>query len=175
MRLSVIDLWHVYLKFNGRVADGGAAYRLPSRREVPPMRALSRIGDVLIAIAVIAFTLPLIGCLCVAIKLDSKGPAFAYEPRLGPGGRQFFAIKFRTTHYDPQRGARALWDRAARETRLGPLLHYSRIDELPGIFNVLLGDVRLIGNRRAEVRDLRQIAKWAAWAAAAAVAFETLG
>lgn len=139
------------------------------------MRALSRIGDVLIAVAVIAFTLPLIGILCVAIKLESKGPAFAYEPRLSPDGRRFFAIKFRTAQHDPERGARALWDRAARDTRLGPLMRYSRIDELPGIFNVLLGDVRLIGNERAEARDLRQIAKWAAWAAAAAVAFETLG
>lgn len=140
------------------------------------MRAyLSRVGDVLIAVALILFTLPLIGFLSLAIKLDSNGPVFEYERRLGADGRRFYAMKFRTTEHDPELRSKAIWNRAARETSLGRLLHYSRISDLPGIFNVLLGDVRLIGSERGEARDLRHLAKWAAWAAAAAAAFEVLG
>jgi lipopolysaccharide/colanic/teichoic acid biosynthesis glycosyltransferase len=133
---------------------------------------LTRVGDVLISVALILFTLPLIGFVSLAIKLDSDGPVFACYPGLGPDGRRFFVVKFRTTEHDPDRTA---WDRSARETRVGALLRYTRMDELPGIFNVLLGDIRLLGSERAETRDLQNLAKWAAWAAAAAAAFQALG
>ena len=129
--------------------------------------ALARVGDILIAVTLILFTLPLIGLVSLAIKLDNNGPVFVWHPRLGPDGRRFFAMKFRTTEHE-----RGSWD---RETRVGGLLRYTRIDELPGILNVLLGDIRLIGSERADTRDLQNLAKWAAWAAAAAMAFETLG
>ena len=140
------------------------------------MRAfLSRAGDVLIAFSLILFTLPLIGFLCLVIKLDSEGPVFTWQPRLRPDGQRFFAMKFRTTEHDPERTSRAMWDRAAHETRVGRFLRYARIDDLPGIFNVLLGDIQLVGSERAEALELRIIVKWAAWGAAAAAAFETLG
>ena len=106
---------------------------------------LMRAGDVLIAVALIMFALPLIGLVCLAIKLDSRGPVFAWQPRLGPDSRRFFAMKFRTTGYDPQRLSRSSWDWSAPETRVGGLLRYTRIDELPCIFNVLLGDIPLLG------------------------------
>jgi polysaccharide biosynthesis protein PslA len=136
---------------------------------------LSRVGDVLIAVAVILFTLPLMAFVALAIRLDSKGPVFSRQPRLAPEGRRFFAIKFRTTEHDPSRHSRAMWDRGARETRIGSLLHYTRIDDLPTLLNVLAGDLQIIGSERAEAPDLRRLAKWAAWAAAAAVAFEAVG
>jgi lipopolysaccharide/colanic/teichoic acid biosynthesis glycosyltransferase len=132
---------------------------------------IARIGDILIAVALILFTLPLIGFVSLAIRLDSKGPVFVWHPELGPAGRRFFAIKFRTTEHDPDR---ASWHRRGRETRVGSFLSYTRIDELPGIFNVLVGDVQLLSSGRAEARDLQNLAKWAAWAAAAAMAFKAL-
>ena len=150
--------------------------RIPVQTASLSMQAvLTRVGDVLIAVAVLMFTLPLIGLLCLAIKLDSRGPVFTWQPRLGPDGRRFFAMKFRTTGHDPERASRALWDRSARETRIGRLLHYTRIDELPCIFNLLLGDIQLLGSERAEARDLQNLAKWVAWAAAAAAILEILG
>lgn len=106
---------------------------------------LTRVGDVLIAVALIVLTLPLIGFVCLAIKLDSRGPVFAWQPRLGLDGRRFFAIKFRTTEYDPERSSRGWWDWSARETRVGGVLRYIRIGELPCIFNVLVGDIPLLG------------------------------
>jgi lipopolysaccharide/colanic/teichoic acid biosynthesis glycosyltransferase len=57
---------------------------------------LLRVGDVLIVVAVIVFTLPLMVLVALAIKLDSDGPVFAWQPRLGHNGRRFFAVKFRT-------------------------------------------------------------------------------
>jgi lipopolysaccharide/colanic/teichoic acid biosynthesis glycosyltransferase len=135
---------------------------------------LSRVGDLLIAVAVIVFTLPLMAFVALAIRLDSKGPVFSWQPRLGRDGRRFFAIKFRTTEYDPGRHSRVMWDRGARETRIGSALHYTRFDDLPTLLNVLAGDLQIIGNERAESPDLRRLAKWAAWAATA-VAFEVVG
>jgi lipopolysaccharide/colanic/teichoic acid biosynthesis glycosyltransferase len=137
------------------------------------MRAvLTRVADLPISVALILFTLPLIGFVSLAIKLDSEGPVFAFYPRLASDGRRFFVVKFRTTEHDPDR---APWNRGTRETRVGALLSYSRIDELPVFFNVLLGDIRLLGSERTETRDLQNLAKWAAWVAAAAAAFQALG
>ena len=137
-------------------------------------RSLSRFGDVLIAVAVLLFALPLIALVCVAIKMDSEGPVFSYERRLGRGSRRFSAVRFRTTEHDPERASRAMWDRGARETKIGRALHHTRIEELPMLFNVVLGDIQLIGSERTEGRDLRQLAKWAAWAVAAAVVFQAV-
>jgi lipopolysaccharide/colanic/teichoic acid biosynthesis glycosyltransferase len=125
-------------------------------------------GDVLIAVALIFLTLPLIGFVSLTINLNSH-PVFLWHPRLGPDGPRSSALKFRTTEHDP---AWALWD---CEARVGRCLSHTRIDELPGIFNVLLGDIPLLGGERAETRDLQNLAKWAAWAATAAVAFEAVG
>jgi len=136
---------------------------------------LSRFGDVLIAVAMIVFTLPLMAFVAIAIKFDSKGPVLSWQPRLGRDGRRFFAVKFRTTEHDPGRNSRAMWDRGARETRIGSFLHYTRFDDLPTLLNVLAGDLQIIGSERAEAPDLRRLAKWAAWVAAAAVAFEAVG
>ena len=69
---------------------------------------LTLVGDVVISVALILFTLPLIGFISLAIKLDSDGPVFAWYPGLGPDGRRFFVVKFRTTERDPDRTA---WDR----------------------------------------------------------------
>jgi lipopolysaccharide/colanic/teichoic acid biosynthesis glycosyltransferase len=93
---------------------------------------LPRVGDLLVAVVLILSTLPLIGFVSLVIKLDSTGPVFVRHPQLGQDGRRFFAMRFRTTEH-----AHGLRD---RETRVGRFLTYTRIDELPGIFNLLLGD-----------------------------------
>jgi predicted metal-binding membrane protein len=103
---------------------------------------LLRVGDVLIALALIVFTLPLMVLVALAIKLDSDGPVFAWQARLGHNGRRFFAVKFRTTEHDPER---AIWDRGTRETAVGRFLHQTRIDDLPTVLNVLAGDIPIIG------------------------------
>ena len=101
-------------------------------------------GDVLIGCALFAITLPLFALLTSAIKLDSPGPVYCRNPRLGCAGSSFYLLKFRTTNHDPQ----PISGRSARETRVGRLLRYTRIDELPQIINLARGEIRLIGTAR---------------------------
>jgi lipopolysaccharide/colanic/teichoic acid biosynthesis glycosyltransferase len=75
-------------------------------------------------------------------------------------------LKFRTTVHDPERPSRLIWDLAARETRLGRFLRYSRIEDLPQLINVLRGEMTLL-RQGIEARNLRELAKLALWATAA--------
>ncbi len=104
-----------------------------------------RAANLAIAAALIVFTWPLMAFAALAIKLDSPGPVLHRQPRLGPDGRRFFVLRFRTMLHDPEQAARPLWDRGARETGVGRFLRYTRIEDLPQLVNVLRGDMRLIG------------------------------
>ena len=104
-----------------------------------------RAANLAIAAALIVFTSPLMAFAALAIKLDSPGPVLHRQPRFGPDGRRFFVLRFRTMLHDPEQVARPLWDRGARETRVGRFLRYTRIEDLPQLVNVLRGDMRLIG------------------------------
>src|SRR5437870_1576913 len=75
-----------------------------------------RIGDLAAACALIAFTLPLMGIVAVAIKWDSPGPVFVRQQRLGDGGRPYHALKFRTTPHAVEDAGRD-WHRASQMTR----------------------------------------------------------
>ena len=112
---------------------------------------MKRIGDLVIACALIAFTLPLMAIVALAIKLDSPGPVFSRRERLGLGGRQIRALKFRTTVHDPQRTLR----QDARLTRVGWYLRCARIDDLPQLVNVVRGEMSLVGTDRERPDFLR--------------------
>jgi exopolysaccharide biosynthesis polyprenyl glycosylphosphotransferase len=113
-------------------------------------RALSLVGAVvgLVALA------PLLGLLALAIKLDSAGPVFFVQERMGRGGRRFKLIKFRTMH--PAHGPTSEWarDNGHRVTRLGQWLRRWRLDELPQFVNVLQGDMNLVGPRPHPVTNV---------------------
>ena len=104
---------------------------------------LTRLGDLAAACALIAFTLPLMAIVAIAIKCESPGPVFERRQCVGIGGRRFDALSFRTTLHaveDVDRG----WHRAPQMTRLGPYLRYAGIDALPQLFNVLRGEMSII-------------------------------
>lgn len=98
---------------------------------------LKRLMDVVGALALLAGFAPLFVVLAIAISLDSPGPAFFVQAREGRGGQLFKTFKFRTM-YAEQDG---------RVTRLGTWLRRTSLDELPQLFNVLLGDMSLVGPR----------------------------
>jgi exopolysaccharide biosynthesis polyprenyl glycosylphosphotransferase len=115
----------------------------------------------LIAVALPALTLLLLP-LAVAIRLDSPGPVFYRQIRSGRGGNPFSIFKFRTMYVDAEKDGQARWATKddPRVTRVGRFLRKSRLDELPQVLNVLLGDMSLIGPRpeRPEfVEELQQV------------------
>jgi len=105
---------------------------------------MKRIGDLVIACALIAFTLPLMAIVALAIKLDSPGPVFSRRERLGLGGRQISVLKFRTTVHNPQRTLH----QNAQLTRVGWFLRSTGIDNLPQLVNVVRGEMSLVGTAR---------------------------
>src|SRR3954447_15737377 len=109
-----------------------------------PQDRIARAGDVVIAAALLALTLPLFVLLCLAIKLDSSGPVLYRQLRLGPDGRWVSVLNFRITTHDIDRVGRIRYC-APPETRVGRFLHYTRMNELPQLIDVLRGDMALIG------------------------------
>lgn len=100
----------------------------------------------MIASALGVFAGPLIAFIGLAIKLDSSGPMFCRELRIGRNGQRFFIFRFRTTIDDPEQVSNGLrWDWHARETRVGEFLRYTRTEDLPQLINVLRGEMTLIG------------------------------
>lgn len=99
------------------------------------------------AIGLLLF-LPLFPFVALAVKLASKGPLFFRQPRVGMGGRIFNIVKFRTMFTDAeQNGARWAIKDDPRVTRTGRFLRKTRIDEIPQLWNVLRGDMGLVGPR----------------------------
>jgi lipopolysaccharide/colanic/teichoic acid biosynthesis glycosyltransferase len=100
---------------------------------------MRRIGDVVMACALLGLTLPLLIIVALAIKWESRGPVFDKRACIVLGGRRFQRLSFRVTEYEPEEPE---W--ARRQTRIGQLLYYSRIESLPQLINVLRGEMSLI-------------------------------
>ena len=113
------------------------------------VRLVKRISDVLFSLAGIILVLPFIPFIALAIRLDSPGPIFFRQTRVGEREKNFNLYKFRTMCEDAEKGTGAVWakEKDPRVTRLGNLLRKSRIDEIPQLFNVLKGDMSLVGPR----------------------------
>jgi lipopolysaccharide/colanic/teichoic acid biosynthesis glycosyltransferase len=107
-------------------------------------RALDIVG----AAAGLLVLAPVFAVVAVLIKLDSPGPVIFRQQRIGRGFRPFWIYKFRTMVQDaPARGALVTVGQDPRITRIGRLLRQSKIDELPQLWNVLTGDMALVGPR----------------------------
>lgn len=113
---------------------------------------MKRVLDAIASVLLILIGLPLFGIVAMLIKLDSAGPVFFRQERMGRGGRPFFIYKFRTMVHDaPLRGGPITFGDDPRITRVGRLLRKAKIDELPQLVNVLKGEMSLVGPR-PEVR-----------------------
>jgi len=112
-----------------------------------------RAFDLILASIGILLTLPLLPLIAIAIKLDSAGPIFFRQMRIGKALPErtelFLMIKFRTMVIDAEKSSGATWasKRDPRITRVGNILRKTRLDELPQFINVLLGDMSMIGPR----------------------------
>lgn len=110
--------------------------------------AIKRIVDITAAAIGLALTLPLWPLIALLIRIESRGPAIYRQDRVGLHGRMFSICKFRTMRADAeQHGARWAQANDDRVTRIGRFLRQSRLDELPQLWNILRGDMSLVGPR----------------------------
>ncbi len=139
---------------------------------VDPAKRTFDVAAVLVTAPVL---LPAMALIAVLIRLDSKGPALFYQRRYGRGGRKFTLIKFRTMdadahealadHLDANTQHAFEWAERRklrddpRVTRVGRLLRRTSLDELPQVFNVLRGDMSLVGPRPLPLSERRTYGK----------------
>ena len=107
-----------------------------------------RLFDVVVASLGLVALCPLFVLISVWVKLESPGPVFFRQARVGRGGKIFYIHKFRTMVADAeQKGAQLSVDGDARVTRSGALLRRFRLDELPQLVDVVVGNMSLVGPR----------------------------
>ncbi len=112
-------------------------------------RVLKRGFDVSFGSLALLLAAPLMPLIALAIKLTSDGPVLYRQERMGLDGRRFWMLKFRTMEANAEAGTGPVWAAAGdpRRTRLGAVLRSWSLDELPQLFNVLKGEMSLVGPR----------------------------
>jgi len=134
--------------------------------------AVKRAFDLVVGGVIFVLVLPVLGSVALMIKLDSRGPVFYRQERMGRGGRLFSIYKFRSMHVGADKLRDDLADqndydgpmfkmkRDLRVTRIGGWLRRWSIDELPQIMNVMKGDMSLVGPRPLWVEEAKQCRGW---------------
>jgi len=113
------------------------------------IRRLKRLMDIVVAGLGLLISFPVMAIAAVAIKLDTPGPVFYRQVRVGKDGNEFELIKFRSMVKDAEKEIGAVWvgEHDPRITRVGKLLRFLRLDELPQFFNVFSGEMSIVGPR----------------------------
>lgn len=111
-------------------------------------RLLKRLADIAVGLSVAVFGAVPMLIIAALIKLDSKGPVIFRQERLGKDGKSFVMYKFRSMHVDAEvNGPQWAEKKDDRCTRIGSILRKTRLDELPQFFNILKGEMSLVGPR----------------------------
>ena len=136
-KIEVENLYPSWLVF-------GEGFRLGST-----LLLTRRILSVIISLVGLILALPLFPLIALAIRLDSKGPVFYTQARVGKAGRVFKVVKFRTMRQDAEAANGPQWadDNDPRITRIGRFLRSSRLDEIPQLWCVLKGEMAFVGPR----------------------------
>lgn len=135
----------------GLRTDGHQALIVPFRLSAcrPSAQISKRALDIVVALAALVLTAPIMLVAALAIARDSGTPILFRQERVGRNGRPFNVFKFRTMRVNAEAATGPVWASASdpRKTRLGSFLRRTSIDELPQIFNVLRGEMSLVGPR----------------------------
>lgn len=142
LRRIDVRLWDnsVLTPLSREAAQGGEQQRVAG--------AVRRAADIVLSIAMLGFTAPLLLVTAIVVRLESPGPAIYRQERVGLHGRVFTVLKFRSMRRDAETNG-PMWARQSdpRVTRVGAFIRLVRIDELPQLVNVLRGDMSFIGPR----------------------------
>lgn len=121
-------------------------YNLLSHRKVSLV--LKRVFDIVISFVLLIILSPILLILAILIKLDSKGPVFYRQERIKQYGKTFKIFKFRTMVQNADKiGSLITLGKDPRITRMGNIIRKCRLDELPQVINVLIGDMTFVGTR----------------------------
>jgi len=168
--LRVIPDTHGGLAWNRQIEYVGQFPTIPLHcRHFPELALmLKRTLDVMLAALALVVTAPILALVAIAIKIDSRGPVLYISERIGKKGRVFGCIKFRTMVRDAE-GLRSkilsMNERSGvlfkvtndpRVTRIGRILRKYSLDEIPQFFNVLAGDMSIVGPRPPIAREVRE-------------------
>lgn len=133
---------------------------------------IKRAADIMLSLYAIILLSPILLITAVAIHLESPGPAIFKQKRVGKGGKIFTIYKFRSMYNDAERRLEELkrnnqikghmfkMKDDPRITKVGKLIRKTSIDELPQIFNILMGDMSLIGPRPPLIREVLEYENW---------------
>lgn len=114
-----------------------------------------RVMDIIISGIGIIISSPIMLACAIAIKLDDGGPVFFRQNRVTKNGKIFNILKFRSMIVDADKdGAKKATDNDSRITRVGKVIRACRMDELPQLFNILLGDMSMVGPRPERIENV---------------------
>ena len=124
-------------------------------------RIIKTSADYIMSLVVLLLGLPLILLAALGIKIDSKGPVFYRQERVGKGGRVFRIFKFRSMVHDAEKLSGPVWAGKddPRITKFGRFLRKTRLDEIPQFLNVLRGEMSIVGPRPERPRFVAELAE----------------
>ena len=165
--VQIVDMPTVYKNLTGKlpirhVADAWLLFGPGFADRPTPLRAIQRIVDVAVSAAILVTVAPFLLVSAIAVKLTDRGPIFFTQERLGKNERPFQMYKLRTMVVDAEAATGAVWSQGAgdpRVTRIGRFLRRSRLDEVPQLWNVIRGEMAMVGPRPERehfVRTLEQ-------------------
>lgn len=163
--VPVLDRRYIVETLTGQTPLGGLTPNefgalLPSRQYLLVRRAL----ELLLTVAALPVLLPVLAGIALVVRLDSPGPVFFLQTRVGRRGQPFQMVKFRTMRHGAG-GPSFTTESDPRITQVGHFLRHTRLDELPQLFNILRGDMSWVGPRpeaatleKGYVRDIEYFA-----------------
>lgn len=129
---------------------------------ITPFKCLcKRILDIFAASIGLILTLPLFPIIALILKIDSSGPVFFKQIRVGEREKNFILYKFRTMYHDAENKTGPVWaqNNDRRITKVGKFLRKTRLDEIPQLYNVLIGDMSFIGPRPERPEFIEELKK----------------
>jgi exopolysaccharide biosynthesis polyprenyl glycosylphosphotransferase len=161
--IRVQDAGELYESVTGKVPvesvrSNGLAFGaalIPTATE----RCIHRAASFLAAVVLTILLAPIGLLVAIAVKLESEGPVFYTQERVGLSGRTFRVIKFRSMRKDAESASGPVWatTQDSRVTRVGAILRKARLDELPQVINVLRGEMCLVGPRPERPHFVRML------------------
>lgn len=156
MKINHIDINKKSLRVPFNQADFQVIYTNKKDILVSGKRLFDLIVSLIVIVCLLSWILPL---LAIIIKLDSRGPVLFQQKRLGANGRIFKCFKLRSMYVNAQANTEQAKINDRRITRFGSFLRNTCLDELPQFFNVLMGDMSIVGPRPHMIKDCNDFSK----------------